>query len=381
MFRLSGGLRTIFIAAGASLSMISAATLASAVTPAPTETVFAMTNNADRNEIIAFASAHDGQFYETGRFETGGRGSGGTTDPLTSQGSLIFSTDHSLLFAVNAGSGTLSVFRVFQNRLILIDRAPTGGAEPAAVAQWGNLVYVLNEAGPGTVVGFHLSNDGHLTPIPNSSAFLTGTNVGGSSIAISPSGQFVAVTERASDKIDVFPINANGTLGSIVTDSSVNPGTFAARFAPEGNLIVSETGPAGATNGSTITSYAVGAAGALTPITNALPTFGAANCWNAITSDGKYVYVSNAASATISGFAIGKNGALTPLGNTVLASNPQGATNLDIAVSGDGKYLFTLNSGAGTIGVFTIQSDGSLTPAGEIPGIPANAGLNGIAAE
>ncbi|MFC5863830.1 lactonase family protein [Acidicapsa dinghuensis] len=381
MFRLSGGLRTILIGAGASLSMISAATLASAVTPAPTETVFAMTNNADRNEIIAFASARDGQFYETGRFETGGRGSGGTTDPLTSQGSLTFSSDHSLLFAVNAGSGTLSVFRVFQNRLILIDRAPTGGAEPAAVAQWGNLVYVLNEAGPGTVVGFHLSNDGHLTSIPNSSAFLTGTNVGGSSITISPNGQFLAVTERASDKIDVFPINANGTLGSIVTDSSVNPGTFAARFAPEGNLVVSETGPAGATNGSTITSYAVGATGALTPITNALPTFGSANCWNAITPDGRYVYVSNAASATISGFAIGKNGALTPLGNTVLASNPQGATNLDIAVSGDGKYLFTLNSGAGAIGVFTIQSNGSLTPAGEIPGVPANTGLNGIAAE
>jgi 6-phosphogluconolactonase (cycloisomerase 2 family) len=381
MFRLSGGLRTILIGAGASLSMISAATLAAAVTPASTETVFAMTNNADRNEIIAFSSSRDGQFYEAGRFETGGRGSGGTTDPLTSQGSLTFSTDHSLLFAVNAGSGTLSVFRVFHNQLALVDRVPTGGAEPAAVAQWGNLVYVLNEAGPGTVVGFHLSLDGHLTRIPDASAFLTGTNVGGSSIAVSPSGRFLAVTERASDKIDIFPINANGSLGAIVTDSSVNPGTFAASFSLQGSLLVSETGPAGVANGSTITSYAVGSTGALTPITDALPTFGSANCWNAITPNGKFVYVSNAASATISGFAIGKTGTLTPLGNTVLASNPQGATNLDIAVSGDGKYLFTLNSGAGAIGVFSIQSDGSLTPAADISGIPASAGANGIAAE
>lgn len=381
MFRLSGGLRTILIGAGASLSMISAATLASAVTPAPTETVFAMTNNADRNEIIAFDSARDGQFYEAGRFDTGGRGSGGVTDPLGSQGSLTFSSDHSLLFAVNAGSGTLSVFRVFQNQLALVDNVPTGGAEPAAVAQWGNFVYVLNEAAAGTVTGFRLSFNGHLTRIPNASAFLTTTGVGGSSITISPNGQFLAVTERVSNKIDTFPINPDGTLGHIVTDSTPNPGTFAATFAPDGNLVVSETGPATATNGSTITSYAVSSTGALTPISDALPTFGAANCWNAITPDGKFVYVSNSASATISGFAIGKNGTLTPIGNTVLASNPQGATNLDIAVSGDGKYLFTLNSGAGTIGVFTIQSDGSLTSAGEIPGVPASAGVNGIAAE
>lgn len=381
MFRLSGGLRTILIGAGASLSLMAASTHSSAVTPASTETVFAMTNNADRNEIIAFESASDGQLYEAGRFDTGGRGSGGTIDPLTSQGSLTLSSDHSLLFAVNAGSGTLSVFHVLHNQLALVDQVPTGGAEPAAVAQWGSLVYVLNEAGPGTVVGFHLSSDGHLTPIPNASTFLTATNVGGSSITISPSGRFLAVTERASDKIDIFPINANGTLGAIVTDSTVNPGTFAASFAPNGSLLVSETGPAGATNGSTITSYAVGPNGALTPITDALPTFGSANCWNAITPNGKFIYVSNSASATISGFAIGKTGTLTPLGNTVLTANPQGAANLDIAVSGDGKYLFTLNSGAGTIGVFAIQSDGSLTPVIEATGIPANAGVNGIAAE
>jgi hypothetical protein len=38
-------------------------------------------------------------------FPTGGRGSGGVTDPLGSQGSLTLSQDHSLLFAVNARNG------------------------------------------------------------------------------------------------------------------------------------------------------------------------------------------------------------------------------------------------------------------------------------
>lgn len=74
--------------------------------------VFVMTNSAERNEVIAFARTAEGGLQESGRFATGGRGSGGNTDPLESQGSLTLSQDHGLLFAVNAGSGEISVFRV-----------------------------------------------------------------------------------------------------------------------------------------------------------------------------------------------------------------------------------------------------------------------------
>src|SRR5258706_231059 len=81
------------------------------------------------------------------KYQTGGRGSGGTVDPLASQGSLTLGDDGSVLFAANAGSGTVSVFRVFGSHLLLSDRAPSGGSEPNAVAQHGELVYVLNTAG------------------------------------------------------------------------------------------------------------------------------------------------------------------------------------------------------------------------------------------
>ena len=49
--------------------------------------VFVMNNSVDRNEVIAFARAADGTLREAGHFATGGRGSGGNTDPLESQGS------------------------------------------------------------------------------------------------------------------------------------------------------------------------------------------------------------------------------------------------------------------------------------------------------
>ena len=97
--------------------------------------VFVMTNAIDKNEVIAYRRAIDGTLQESGRFATGGRGSGGNNDPLESQGSLTLSQDHTLLFAVNAGSGNLSVFSVNGSNLSLVDKVISGGSEPNAVAQ------------------------------------------------------------------------------------------------------------------------------------------------------------------------------------------------------------------------------------------------------
>ena len=345
--------------------------------PGRESAVFVATNAADRNEVIAFVHNADGTLREEKRFATGGRGSGGNNDPLESQGSLTLTSDHSTLLAVNAGSGEISAFRVHGAFLQLLDVVPSGGSEPNAIAQNGNLVYVLNTGGSSSVNGFRLQN-GALTPIPNSLRFLTTNTSGAASLAFSPDGHFLAVTERLTNDIDVFPVNSDGTLGNIVTFTHGGAGTFSLSFAPNGALIVSETGGG---HGSAASSYAVGSDGTLSVISQSIPSDGAANCWNAITPDGRFVYVSNAGSSTIAGYAIGAGGTLNPLPNTVVGSNPTGATNLDITVSGDGKFLYTLNSGNGTIGIFAIHSDGTLSPLTAAEGITANAGFNGIAAD
>jgi len=341
--------------------------------------VFVMTNAADKNEVLAYQRNADGSLRESQRIATGGRGSGGNNDPLESQGSLTLSEDHSLLFAVNAGSGEVSVFRVEGSTLSLSNRVRSFGSEPNAIAQHGDLVYVLNTGGSSNVVGFHLEGD-QLLPIDHSIAFLSTNTSGAASIAISPDGQFVAVTERLTNSIDVFKILGDGTLSSIVVNPSIGPGAFSVSFAPNGVALVSETGPAGVPNGSAVSSYTVASAGTLAPISSSVPTLGAANCWNAVTPDGRFVYVSNAGSSTISGFAINANGSLSALPGTVVAANPAGATNLDIAVSADGKFLYTLNSHNGTVGIFAIQENGMLKNAGSVGGITPNSGFNGIAA-
>src|SRR5215471_15514335 len=195
--------------------------------------VFVMNNSATRNEIISFTRGADGSLQPSGSFATGGRGTGGVTDPLESQGSLSLSRDHSFLFAVNGGSGEVSVFQVHGSRLALVDKKPTDGAEPNAVAQHGELVYVLNVGGSSNVVGFALHH-GHLSQIPNSTRFLTTNNSNAASLSFSPDGKFLAVSERATNNIDIFAVQANGTLAPIVVNPSVGPGAFAVLFAPEG---------------------------------------------------------------------------------------------------------------------------------------------------
>jgi 6-phosphogluconolactonase (cycloisomerase 2 family) len=82
----------------------------------------------------------------------------------------------------------------------------------------------------------------------------------------------------------------------------------------------------------------------------------------------------------VAGFSIASSGALSPIANTILNTLPQGSTNLDVTTSGNGNYLFNIQSGAGAVGVYTINSDGTLNQLGDIGGLPATVGFNGIAA-
>jgi 6-phosphogluconolactonase (cycloisomerase 2 family) len=344
------------------------------------ESVFVLSNDNVKNEVLTYQLGYDGQFVLRDRVATGGRGSGGTTDPLQSQGSLILSGGHTLLFAVNSASGTVSSFHVVDGFPVLADQEPSEGAFPVAVAEHNGTVYVLNAGGSGAVAVFKADGFGRLHDVPNSTVFLTGTNSGASSVSVSPNGRWLVVIEKASNSIDVFPIRADGTLGSVVANESVTPGVFSTVFTPNGQLIISENQPSNGTDTSSISSYTINATGTLTAISQSLPTYGNGNCWNAISPNGKWVYVDNAGTFTVAGFSIASNAALTPIASTILSTLPDGANNLDMTISSDGKYLFNLLSGAGAIGVYTINSDGTLNQLGDIEGLPKTAGFNGIAA-
>src|SRR6202042_2859401 len=116
--------------------------------------VYILTNDNVKNEVLTYQREYNGQFLLRDRVATGGRGSGGTTDPLQSQGSLTLSGDHNLLFAVNSATGTVSSFHLFNGLPVLADNEPSGGAFPVAVTEHNGTVYVLNAGGSGAIVVF-----------------------------------------------------------------------------------------------------------------------------------------------------------------------------------------------------------------------------------
>ena len=109
--------------------------------------VFVQTDNTAGNQVVAYDRAPSGTLSLAGTYNTGGLGgelSGSVVDHLASQGSLTYDQQDNLLYAVNAGSNTVSVFSVQGDRLTLRQVVNSGGAFPVSVAVHGNVVSVLN---------------------------------------------------------------------------------------------------------------------------------------------------------------------------------------------------------------------------------------------
>jgi 6-phosphogluconolactonase (cycloisomerase 2 family) len=331
--------------------------------------VFLMTNSNSGNQILRFGRKADGSLVQVGKTNTGGNGTGGTTDPLGSQNSLVLTQDAGFLLAVNAGSGTVSSFQVDGEKLRLVDVESSGGGFPNAIAQWGDLVYVLNAAGNSSVAGFHFE-DGKLTRIPGAIGYLSTGLAGGSSITFTADGKVLLVAERTTGRIDSFPVNDDGTLGAATITSY--PGIFDFAIAPGSELLIAVGGP-------TITSNAVDDNATLTNV--ATTNIFAGACWVVVTPTG-YVYGSTGGADVINGYSLSPSGALTAIGTGEAATVPNG-TPLDLALSSDGKYLYSLNSAAGTIGAWSINPSTGVLTANSPVVLPAGAathGFNGIAA-
>ena len=183
------------------------------------------------------------------------------------------------------------------------------------------------------------------------------------------------MTERNGNFIDVFGVKANGrTTAPTFTPSPVTD-TFGFVFDSQGYLLVTQADNAAAVG--TVSSYQILANGAAEAITNSLVTgTQIAPCWNAITSNGKYMYTVNTASASISAIEVDSNtGTLTllnPVGFGGLAGLlPPGSGPTDAIILGN-DVLYVNVPGTGQIAAFTIEKDGSLdelflSPAGVLP--------------
>jgi DNA-binding beta-propeller fold protein YncE len=372
-------LAAALVAAAAGLAGPAAAGAATAQPrwfPGAARAVFVQTDNLAGNRVVAYHRAAGGALTLAGSYATGGLGgqlSGSVVDHLASQGSLAYDPVSGLLFAVNAGSDTVSVFAASGDRLHLCQVIGSGGVFPVSVAVRGSLVYVLNALGGGSVQGYWAGYRG-LVPIPgsarklglNPSASPQFTNTPGQ-VAFSPDGTQLIVTTKANgNDIDVFAVGPDGRLSpSPVVNPEPGTVPFAIAFDPAGHLVIADAG----TNALSV--FALSQDGTLTEL-DSVGTGQSATCW--VTADGGLEFASNAGSATVSGFAVNAGGRLTLIGQT--ATDPG---TVDSAVTPGGRFLYVQTGGDGIVDEFAVGSGGALTEIGHVA-VAGAAGGEGIVA-
>jgi 6-phosphogluconolactonase (cycloisomerase 2 family) len=360
------------VTAGLGAAVIAGSVLATAGAEAATATpawpgaghaVFAATDNLAGNQVVAYRRAADGTLTLAGTYPTGGLGgqlAGSVVDHLASQGSLGYDGRRGLLYAVNAGSDTVSVFAVRGDRLALRQVIGSGGAFPVSVAVRGSLVYVLNAEGGGSLHGYRVAS-GRLIPIAGSTRALglnpaatpQFTNTPGQA-AFSPDGTQLIVTTKANGSdIDVFAVRPNGRLSSQpVVNADPGAVPFAITFDPAGHLVIADAGT------NALSTFALRPDGTLTAL-DTVGTGQSATCW--VAADRGLLFASNAGSASISGYASAPGGTLTLLGQT--ATDPG---TVDAAVTPGGRFLYVQTGGNGVLDEFAVSPGGSLAEVGHL---------------
>jgi 6-phosphogluconolactonase (cycloisomerase 2 family) len=345
------------------------------------------TNDLEHNSIVAFTRGADGQLDRVGEFRTGGRGGverDVPLDSLASQDSLTYDRAHQLLFAVNAGSNTVTSFVVHGARLTRVQTVPSGGVFPVSVATGHNRLYVLNAGGSGNVTGYGISPAGRLDRLPHASRDLGLGNdsrpefiTAPADIAQAPDGDHVIVTTKANNTVDVFHVDRGGSLSTPVRNPAAAEVPFALSFDSTGRLVVANAG------NSSVSTYVLRNNGTLETITAAVEDGQAALCW--LVGTGNTFFGGNAGSSTISAFAVDAAGTAsltgTPDGVVAHTGGGSGGT-IDLAVTADERFLYAENSFAGTVEGYRIHADHTLELVSTATGLPQfdGHGMEGLVA-
>lgn len=327
--------------------------------------VYTLSNQTSGNAVMAYRRAANGSLTFDASYAAGGNGTGGG---LGNQEAVIL-TDDNMLLAVNAGSNSVSSFKIYNGGLTLASTVSSGGMRPVSIAQHEGIVFVLNAGGTNNISGFKLMSNGMLQSIPNSTRPLSAATTGPAQVSFVNGGKVLVVTEKATNKIITYTVNEAGIPGMMhsITSSSATPFGFA--VGKQGNVFVSEA-VGGAPGASVLSSYSISNDGTITLINGSVGAGQSAACWVVVTNNGKYAYTTNTASNNISTFGVNNSGAIT-VSQAISATTQAGP--IDASLSPNSKCLYVLNGAAHSIQAFEVAVDGSLSPLQTVPGLPVGA--------
>jgi 6-phosphogluconolactonase len=177
------------------------------------------------------------------------------------------------------------------------------------------------------------------------------------------------VTEGGTNQFDIFELSA-GVATAVTTQPSAGSGPFGLKFGRAGVLANAEA------NSASVSSYSLTADNTLRVISAAVPNGQSASCWIALTTDGKFAFISDTGSGTLSSYSISGNGTLTLVDD--VAATTAGGAPIDSALSNDGAFMYVEDSALGRLLSFRVHG-ASLVPLATIPGFPTT--IQGIAVQ
>ncbi|MFJ8940260.1 lactonase family protein [Streptomyces sp. NPDC102365] len=384
---VGGGALAVAGAATVAVSLASASQYSGSAAGAD-HAVFVQGNELDGNTIHVFARDDNGKLSPSETYATGGQGGDqvdAPTDSLASQGSLVYDDPSGMLLAVNAGSGTVTSFRVKGQQLKDRRVVHSGGRFPASIAVHGKVAYVMNAGGEGSVQGFRITSKG-LKPLKGSHRSLGLANedtprfdTSPGEVEFAPDGRNLIVTTKGNNTVEVFPMKPNGlpAVAEPVVNESAGGVPFAINFDRTGKrMLVAEA------EKSTVTTYQVKHDGKLKVLQQPLASGQEVLCW--LERAGDFFYGGNTGNSTVTGYRMDKRGKLALTNDVGIATPPSANSQgvIDLAVTEDEKFVYVQNAVSGTVDGFRVEADGALTKVTTAEGLPAfdESGMEGIAA-
>jgi 6-phosphogluconolactonase len=324
--------------------------------------VYVQSNERGDNRLMSFARDAAGGLTSPVTVPTGGSGDG--VGHLTSQGSVMLTSDGQHVLVANAGSGDVSLLAVDEDGMHLTQTVATGGA-PKSVTEHDGLVYVLN-TDPPSLTGLRLS-DQAIEPIDDSTRMLA-ADADPAQVGLSPDGTSLVVTERGSNDIASYPVNADGSLAERHVRPSSGPTPYGFAFGRGGALVVTEA--FGAQKGKAAASSYLISDDEIEPASQSIGNGRSEVCWAVASNDGRYAFTTNFADSAVSRYGIGADGRLTlddPAAGTAIEGKPG---LRDENLSHDGRFLYAIDADSQRIFGWTVGSGGSLSPIGSWGGLP-----------
>lgn len=403
------------------ISLVLAIMLLAGTAFAENSAFYVVTNKSDGNSVIGYSQSESGQYQMIGEFKTGGMGTGDLEipalkkdethplangdDPLISANAIAATEDRRFVVVVNPGDSTISLMTVADD--LTLKPANTVMASdkfPVSVAIFKDMVVAASvglDNNNGSIAAFRIV-DGRLKAVSGSRRDLKARP---STIAFSSDGEHVIVNELVTGKIKIFAVD-QGTLSmqpvSIADSPRAPMDRFQAipvGFAVRGNggddiIMVSEArfltpdyklrrekgrvvqSPLYSWQTGSISTYKLTDDGRISLVSGDILTGNTvedgeiANCWVALSNDGRTLYAANALSSSISSFDIDDSGRATLKNATAFKDVSEALFFSDLAISHNGKQLFQLIGNTGQVMIIDIEANGNLKLSQTVDGLP-----------